>query len=67
VLTGKLQGETRTTIELQALDSVVHVVQRKDIDRLTASNLSIMPEGLVDELPPTDLASLMMYLRQGQD
>jgi len=67
VLTGKLQGETRTTIELQALDSVVHVVQRKDIDQLTASNLSIMPEGLMDELPPTDLASLMMYLRQGQD
>ena len=64
VLTGKLQGETRTTIELQTLDGTVHVVQRMDIERLTASNLSIMPEGLVDEMPPTDLASLMMYLRQ---
>ena len=41
-----------------------HVVQRKEITNLEASNLSIMPTGF-EALPESDLASLLEYLASG--
>jgi hypothetical protein len=60
---GRLEAETQTTVEI--LDTVAqkHVVQRKDIASMDASQLSIMPIGF-EALPPADLKALLEYLAQ---
>jgi hypothetical protein len=63
---GRLDGETQTTVEILDLTGRKHVLQRKDIASLKSSNMSIMPEGLIDPLSLEDVASLLDYLLHGQ-
>jgi putative heme-binding domain-containing protein len=60
---GRLEAETQTTVEILDTTAQKHVVQRKDIASLDASQLSIMPTGF-EALPPDDLKSLIEYLAQ---
>ena len=60
-VTGRLEAETQTSVEILDLTGVKHVVQRKDIAKLNASLLSIMPTGF-EQLPPADLAAILEYL-----
>jgi putative membrane-bound dehydrogenase-like protein len=62
---GRLDTETQTSVELLDAVGEKHVIQRKDIASMNASQLSIMPAGLVDDFKPTDTASLMAYLKTG--
>ena len=61
--TGRLETETQTTVEILDLTGLKHVIQRKDISKLEASVLSIMPTGF-EALPPSDLSALLEYLIQ---
>jgi putative heme-binding domain-containing protein len=61
LLTGLLVAETRTTVELLDSEAKKHVVLRDDIDTLTKSRLSLMPEGF-EKLGEADLASLLDFL-----
>jgi hypothetical protein len=58
---GRLDAETKTTVEILDLQGNRHVIAREDIDTLTASTLSIMPVGL-EEVGPEALADLIAYL-----
>jgi putative membrane-bound dehydrogenase-like protein len=58
---GRLEAETQTTVEILDITAQKHVVQRKDIASLDASQLSIMPAGF-ESLPPDDLKALVEYL-----
>ena len=58
---GRLDGETATSIDILDTTGQKHTVQRKDIDRLDASELSIMPGGF-EQLPPAEIAGLLEYL-----
>ncbi len=60
---GRLEAETQTSVEILDTTAQKHVVQRKDIVSLDASQLSIMPTGF-EALPPDDLKSLIEYLAQ---
>lgn len=60
---GRLDGETQTSVEIFDTAGQKHTIQRKDIERLEASNLSVMPGGF-DQLPASDLAALLEYLAQ---
>ena len=60
---GRLEAETQTTVEILDTAAQKHVVQRKDIASLDASQLSIMPTGF-EALPPEDLKALLEYLCQ---
>jgi putative membrane-bound dehydrogenase-like protein len=60
---GRLEAETQTTVEVLDTTAQKHVVQRKDIASLEASQLSIMPAGF-ESLPPDDLKALVEYLAQ---
>ncbi|MEY2428967.1 MAG: uncharacterized protein QOJ40_1852, partial [Verrucomicrobiota bacterium] len=60
---GRLETETQTTVEILDAAGQKHVVQRRDIDKLTGSELSIMPNGF-ESLPPEDLKALLAYLTQ---
>jgi hypothetical protein len=60
---GRLEAETQTSVEILDTTAQKHVIQRKDITSLEASQLSIMPTGF-EALPPDDLKSLLEYLAQ---
>jgi putative heme-binding domain-containing protein len=60
---GRLEAETQTTVEILDTAAQKHIIQRKDIASLDASQLSIMPTGF-EALPPDDLKSLLEYLAQ---
>jgi putative membrane-bound dehydrogenase-like protein len=60
---GRLDVETQTTVEVLDAVGERHVIQRKEIATMNASNLSIMPAGLIDDLKPADVAALMEYLK----
>jgi putative membrane-bound dehydrogenase-like protein len=62
---GRLDTETQTSVELLDATGEKHVIQRKDISAMNASQLSIMPVGLVDDFKPADTASLMAFLKTG--
>jgi putative membrane-bound dehydrogenase-like protein len=62
VLSGLLSGESRTTVELVDADGKSQVLIREDIEDLTASKKSIMPEGFEKQIPPAELADLLAFL-----
>ena len=60
---GRLEAETQTTIEILDVAAQKHVIQRKNIESLSASELSIMPIGF-EALPKDDLTGLLTYLSE---
>jgi putative heme-binding domain-containing protein len=60
---GRLEAETQTTVEILDVAAQKHVIQRKDIQSLSASPMSIMPVGF-EALPEEDLKGLLEYLAQ---
>jgi putative heme-binding domain-containing protein len=67
ILAGRLDTETATTVELLDTEGRSHVVQRSSIELMKGSALSIMPVGLVDALPESDLAALLEYLAASRE
>ncbi len=61
LLTGRLENETQTTIALLDSNGERHELQRTEIESLTVSPLSIMPEGF-DRLSEKQLADLLELL-----
>jgi putative heme-binding domain-containing protein len=62
--TGTLAAETATSITLRREKGEQDVILRKDIDQMTASSKSLMPEGVEKEISPQDMANLIGYLRE---
>ena len=60
-LSGRLDAETQTAVEILDLSGTKHSVQRKDIASLESSPLSIMPTGF-EQISESDLAALLEYL-----
>ncbi|MSR66449.1 MAG: c-type cytochrome, partial [Pedosphaera sp.] len=50
-ISGRLESESRTNVEILDLTGKRHVIQRSAIRKITAAAVSIMPVGLVDSLP----------------
>lgn len=61
ILAGLLLSETKTALELLDSQAQRHVVLREDLDELTASPLSVMPEGF-EKLAPEELTGLLEFL-----
>jgi putative heme-binding domain-containing protein len=62
-ISGRLDTESQTTVEMLDAAGKQHVVQRKDIRRMQSQATSIMPEGF-EQLPEKELADLLEYLAQ---
>jgi putative heme-binding domain-containing protein len=62
-ISGRLDTESQTTVELLDAAGKQHVVQRRDIKRMVSQPISIMPEGF-ELLPPEELANLLEYVAQ---
>jgi putative membrane-bound dehydrogenase-like protein len=62
VVTGIQRAETETSITLQSENETI-VLARSDIKDLQLSDLSTMPEGLLDALTPDEIRDLFAYLQ----
>lgn len=62
-LTGVVSAETATTLTLTQGGGAQETVLRSDIQEMRASGLSLMPEGLEQNMTPQDLANLIAYLK----
>lgn len=64
VLTGLLASESKTAIQLLDADAKTVSLARSDIEELTASAKSLMPEGFEKTLSEKDLTNLLEFLTQ---
>ena len=62
-LTGMIATETSTSVTLVGVDGKSHALLRTDIEELTSTGKSVMPEGLEKDLPPQEMADLIAFLR----
>jgi len=60
-LSGRLDAETATSVEILDTTGTKHVIQRSTIAKLESSGQSIMPGGF-EQLPPQDLSDLLEFL-----
>ncbi|KLU01927.1 electron transport protein [Rhodopirellula islandica] len=63
-LTGMITDESATSITLQRAESAKDELLRVDIELLQSTGMSIMPEGLEEQLTPQAMADLISYLMQ---
>ncbi len=62
---GILASESATSLTLRLPAGAELVILRKDIARLATVAVSLMPENLVQNLEPQDIADVIAWLRQG--
>jgi putative membrane-bound dehydrogenase-like protein len=63
VFTGFVVTESAQKVEIRETTGVRRTLKQKDIDRRKRQTKSMMPEGLVDNLTPEQLADLVAYLQ----
>jgi putative membrane-bound dehydrogenase-like protein len=63
--TGVLANETGTSITLLEPEGKRRTILRTDLEDLTSTGKSVMPEGLEKELKVQDLADLIAFVRSG--
>ena len=63
-LSGVVKAETATSLTLVQGGGLEEKILRSDIAEIKASNLSLMPEGLEQNLSPQDLANVIAYVKQ---
>lgn len=64
VFTGVLAAETATSVTLRREQAVDQVILRKDIDAMSATAASMMPENLEKEVSPKEVADAIAYVRE---
>jgi putative membrane-bound dehydrogenase-like protein len=62
VLNGMVSHESATAVTLRRQDGKEDVLLRSQIDEMTSSGQSLMPEGMEKDLQPRDLADLIAFL-----
>jgi putative membrane-bound dehydrogenase-like protein len=62
-LSGVVKAETASSLTLVQGGGLEETILRNDIAEIRASNLSLMPEGLEQNMTPQDLADLIAYLK----
>jgi putative membrane-bound dehydrogenase-like protein len=62
VVTGMLAGESKTAIEMIDTEAKRHSIPREDLEELTGSAKSVMPEGFEQQVKPPDLRNLLEFL-----
>jgi putative membrane-bound dehydrogenase-like protein len=63
VVTGFVVGEAATTVQVREPSGAPRVLKRPDIEERKRQETSAMPEGIVANLTPEQLADLVAYLR----
>ena len=63
VVTGILARESAETVTLRRGEGIEDVVARTEIGSLTSMGLSLMPEGLSEEIEPGEMADLLSFVQ----
>jgi putative heme-binding domain-containing protein len=63
VISGLIAEETGTSLTLKRAEGVTEIVPRARIENVSATGLSVMPEGLESGLSTQDLADLIAFIR----
>src|SRR5690606_27420245 len=62
VISGLIMGETESAVTLRTINEAEVLVAVDDIESRRLSDLSVMPERQLDQLPPDDVRDLVAYL-----
>jgi putative heme-binding domain-containing protein len=62
VATGLIESETATSVVLKRAEGVTETLLRANIEAMSNSGQSLMPEGLEKKLSPQDMADLLLFL-----
>ena len=62
ILNGMLAAESHYAIELIDAEAKRHSIAREDVERITSTNKSLMPEGFEQQLKPADMTDLLEFL-----
>lgn len=62
IATGLIESETATSVVLKRAEGVTETILRANIEGMSNSGQSLMPEGLEKKLSPQDMADLLMFL-----
>lgn len=65
-LAGLIQNESANQLVLVEAGGREHTIQRNEIAVMVSNGTSLMPEGIEDQLTPTELFELICFLRQAQ-
>jgi putative membrane-bound dehydrogenase-like protein len=63
--TGLLASETGNSVTLVSQDGKKHTILRTELEALSSTDKSAMPEGLEKDLKPQDVADVIAHLRVG--
>jgi putative heme-binding domain-containing protein len=61
-LTGMLAAETANSVTLKRAEGATDTVLRANIKQMRAGRVSIMPEGLEQQIDPQGMADLISYV-----
>ncbi len=64
VLSGIIREESAGQIVLAETGGKLHTIARSDIDQLKTTGLSLMPNGLEEQISPEAMSQLIAYLKQ---
>lgn len=63
ILSGIIVAESESTITLRRAEGAEDVIARRSIEELTSSGVSLMPEGLEQNINPQQMSDLLSYLQ----
>lgn len=66
VLSGIIREESAGQIVLAEAGGKTHTIPRDEIDQLKSTGLSLMPNGLEEQITPEQMSQLIAYLKRGQ-
>ena len=64
VLTGLIADETDAGLTLRRAEKQEEAILRSEIDEITSSGKSLMPDGLEQKIKPEEMADLIAYLKK---
>lgn len=64
VLSGLIQAETASSVTLRQAENKTVTLLREDIDELRSTGVSLMPEGLEQNIPVQAMADLIRFIKE---
>ncbi len=64
VVTGLIASESPTSLTLRRAEAIEETLLRQNIEEISGSGKSIMPEGLEQNIDPQQMSDLLAYLQQ---
>ena len=62
VVTGLIESETATSLTLKRAEGATDTILRRDVEQVTTTGQSLMPEGLESRITPREMADLIGFL-----